>query len=100
MKDGKILQRKMILKYWVGVIYMNEEIKKKIRVRKILFSIFLILTFILLMGAIFGGIAGADDIINTMAFVFGIPCGITLILTIAFGVKFRRLVKEKKEQEI
>ncbi|NHJ49478.1 MAG: hypothetical protein FK733_16935 [Asgard group archaeon] len=78
---------------------MNEEIKKKITIRKVFFSIFLVLTFIFLMGAIFGGIAGRDDIINTMAFVFGIPCGISLILTIVFGVKFRRLVKEMKKVE-
>jgi hypothetical protein len=79
---------------------VSDEIKKKINVRKILFSIFLILTVILLIGAIIGGIAGQDDIIPTMAFVFGIPCVITLILTIVFGVKFRKLVKEKKASEI
>jgi hypothetical protein len=78
---------------------MNEEIKKKIKVRKILFGIFLALTVIFLIGTIVGAIAGQDDIIPTMAFVFGIPCGITLILTIIFGVKFRRLAKEIKKVE-
>ena len=73
---------------------MSTDLKKKINVRKILFSIFLILTVMLLIGAILGGIAGRDDIINTMAFVLGIPCGISLILTIVFGVKFRKLAKE------
>ena len=78
---------------------MAEETKKKIVVRKVLFSVFLVLTVIFLIGAILGGIAGQDDIIPTLAFVFGIPCGITLILTIIFGVKFRRLVKENTSIE-
>ena len=78
---------------------MSEEIKKKILIRKILFGVFLSLTVIFLIGAIIGGIAGKDDIINTMAFIFGIPCGISLILTIVFGVKFRKLAKERNVVE-
>ncbi len=74
---------------------MSGELKKRIIVRKVLFSFFLILTVILLIGAILGGIAGKDDIINTMAFALGIPCAISLTVTIIFGVKFRRIVKER-----
>jgi hypothetical protein len=79
---------------------MNEEIKKKIRTRKILFGIILALTIIFLIGTIIGAIAGQDDIIPTMAFIFGIPCVITFILTIVFGVKFRQLAKELKKIEM
>jgi hypothetical protein len=78
---------------------LSEEIKRKINIRKILFSVFLILTIIFLIGAIVGGLAGQDDIIPTMAFVFGIPCAISLILTIVFGIKYRRLVKERRKIE-
>lgn len=79
---------------------MSEGFKKKINALKLLFSIFLIFTIVLLIGAIIGGIAGKDDIINTMAFILGIPCAISLALTITFGVKFRRLVKERNVSEI
>ncbi|NHK31745.1 MAG: hypothetical protein FK730_10365 [Asgard group archaeon] len=79
---------------------MSDEIKKKIKALRFLFIIFLIFTVILLIGAIIGGIAGKDDIINTMPFVLGIPCAISLALTITFGVKFRRLAKERNASEI
>lgn len=75
---------------------MNEEIKKKIIIRKIFFSIFSILTAIFLVATVIGGIVGKDDIIPTMALIFGTLCVITLISSIIFGVKFRKLVKEKK----
>ncbi|MHA1126744.1 MAG: hypothetical protein ACTSO7_11070 [Candidatus Heimdallarchaeota archaeon] len=78
---------------------MPDDLKKKIKVRKVFFSIFLVLTIIFLIGAIIGGIIGQDDIIPTMAIVFGILCTITLILTIIFGAKFRRLVKETGSNE-
>ena len=74
---------------------MSNEVERKIRTRLILFIVFLILTIIFLIGAVIGGIKGRDDIINTMAFIFGIPCVLSLILTIIFGVKFRRLAKKR-----
>ena len=77
---------------------MGEDIKKKIRVRKVLFSIFLVLTVIFLIGAIVGAIINQNDLLPyLMTFILGIPCVITLILTIVFGLKFRRLVKRRKD---
>ena len=77
-----------------------EDIKKKIRTRKVLFSIFLVLTIAFLIGAIVGAIVNQDDLLPyLMTAILGIFCVITLTLTIVFGVKFRRLGKENASIE-
>ena len=79
---------------------MDEEIKKKIRTGKILFSVFLVLTVILWIGAIVGAIVNQDDLLPyLMTVILGIISAITLTLTIVFGVKFRRLGKENASIE-
>ena len=79
---------------------MTEEIKKKIVIRKILFSVFLVLTVILLIGAIVAAIVNQDDLLPyLMTVILGIISAISLTLTIVFGVQFRKLAKENASIE-